>query len=278
MANKKKTNYNNPNRKTRSYIQIIYEESAPPNFVDILKAEVDKGKLRYFILSPWHDRDWYTEADEAEYQRKLALCQLDAYELTNPVIAGTYKKKHLHMIGELAYNTQQYYANKYFQGLTNGSFVKPRENLRGAVRYHAHLDEDPRKKAMYDPDLIYAYGDIKIDRFLQDEDKSMNSLTAWKEIKQLIIDNNITNYKDFDDLMDEQDIDLQLQFQKNARLASRAVQYINSKREQEHLADTIAKVEMNERALKQEKQDLNYLVEHNIVTVDYAQAQLKKLS
>ena len=277
MANKKKTNYNNPNRKTRSYLQVIYEESAPLNFVDLLKNEVDKGKLRYFILSPWHDRDWWTEADQAEYQQKLALCQLDAYELTNPVIAGTYKKKHLHMIAELAYNNQQYYANKYFQGLTNGSFVKPRENLRGAVRYLAHLDEDPRQKAMYDPDLIYCYGDINIDRFLTDEDKSMNSLTAWKEIKQLIIDNNITNYKDFDDLMDEQDIDLQLQFQKNARLASRAVQYINSKREQEHLADAMAKVEMNERALRQEKRDLYRLVESNIVTHDFAQAQLKEL-
>lgn len=278
MANKKKKNYNNPNRKTRSYLQIIYEESAPLNFVQLLQAEVDKGKLRYFILSPWHDRDWYTEEDEADYKRRLALGQLDEHELTNPVVAGTYKKKHLHMIAELAYNNQQYYANKYFQGLTNGSFVKPRDNLRGAVRYLAHLDEDPRKKAMYDPDQIYVYGDINIQRFLEDEDKSMNSLTAWYAIEDLIDENGITNYYDFEKLIRKQDIDLQLQFQKNARLANRTVQYINSKREQQHMADAIAKVEMNERATSKKRRDLDYLVEHNLVTLDYAQTQLKKLS
>lgn len=278
MANKKKTNYNNPNRKTRSYLQIIYEESAPQNFVDILKAEVDKGKLRYFILSPWHDRDWYTMQDQEDYQRRRVINQLDAHELTNPVLAGTYKKKHCHMVGELVNNTQQYYANRYFQSLTNGSFVKPRENLRGAVRYLAHLDEDPSRKAMYDPDAIFVYGDIKIDKFLRDEDKSMTSLTAWKEIKQLIIDNNITNYKDFDDLMDSQDIDLQLQFQKNVRLANRAKDYIYSMREQNNIADTIARVEMNTRAVEKERRDLNKLIENNVVTLDYAQAQLKKMS
>lgn len=271
----KKPKYNNPNRKTRSYLQIVYVESAPQNFVDILKAEVDNGKLRYFILSPLHDKCWYTVADEADYKMRLALRQLEAQEVTYPVVAGSYKKPHWHLIAELSYNSQQYLADRYLRGLTNGSFVKPREDLRGAVRYLAHLDENPKQKALYDPDQIYVYGDIKIDRFLESEDKSMNSLTAWYAIEDLIDQNGITNYYDFEKLIRKQDIDLQLQFQKNARLANRVVHYINSKAEQEHLQNALTRVKMLERQVA--RKDIDRLVEQGIVTHDYAQKEIKSI-
>lgn len=230
MANKKKTNFNNPNRKSRSYLQIVYTDSAPADFKQSLETQVNIGKLRYFILSPLHDIDWYNKTDFADYKKREVENRLTDEDLLHPIKQiGDKKKPHYHLIAELAYNNQQCYAEKYLQSITNGTFVKPRENLKGAVRYLAHLDEDPNEKALYNPDEIYTYGDINIDRFLCDEDKSMTALEAWKDIKKLIIENNIYNYADFDDLMDSQDIELQLQFQKNLRLANRTRDYIAAK-------------------------------------------------
>ena len=97
----------------------------------------------------------------------------------------------------------------------------------------AHLDEDPRKKAMYDPDQIEIYGNLKIDRFLADEDKSMTSLIAWQQIKRLILDNHVRDCATLDDLMDLQDIELQLQYQKNTRLATRTKDYIYGLKDRE---------------------------------------------
>lgn len=278
MGNNKKTNYKNPNRRARGFNQIVYAESAPQNYVEQLKHEVDMGKLKFIIISPFHNLDWYSQQDEAEYNLKKAQGLLDAVQLQNPIIAGTYKKPHWHISAEFKNPIQKIYAERHMQGITNGSFVVQREDLRGTVRYMAHLDENPTEKAMYDPDQIFAYGDIKIDKFLNDEDKSMNSLTAWKEIKQIIVDNNITNYRDFDDLMDSQDIDLQLQFQKNIRLANRAKDYIYSMREQNNMADTLTKIEMGQRQVAKERRDLQKLIEGGGVTLDFAQAQLNKLS
>ena len=245
-----KTKYGNPNRKTRSYLQIIYEESAPQNFVNLLQAEVDKGKLRYFILSPWHDRDWYTDEDVKKYAARLQLGALEPDEIQNPPVAGTYKKKHCHLIAELTYNSQQYYANTYFHNLTNGSFVKPREDLRGAVRYLAHLDEDPRKKALYDPDLICAYGDIKVDKFLVEEDKSMTSTMCWVEIKELIDDNEIRSIVDFEDLLLKQDIQTQMMLQTNMNLRLRVDRYIRELRYDEMYNSKETSLNSVEKAMK----------------------------
>lgn len=263
MSNNKKTNYNNPFRETRSYIQIIYEDSAPPNVVDILKAEVDKGRLRYFILSPWHNRDKITEDDKDEYLMSLqSITQKEFAEeverkiqerLQQPTnvftyeqirdeifgeiyrqnlkvenIVGQYKKNHRHLIGELKSSMQLQYANNYFQKLTNGSFVKMRENLRGAVRYLPHLDEDPSKKAIYDPKEIIVYGDIKIDRFLKEEDKSMSATMAWYELSEMIDKEKILSMGEFERCLKKQDMDLQIQVQKNMNLRMRCRDYIIS--------------------------------------------------
>lgn len=66
MAKKRTTGkkYTNPYRKTRSFLQIVYPESAPQDFWDRLKSDVDSGYLHGVILSPLHDSDWY-DTEEA---------------------------------------------------------------------------------------------------------------------------------------------------------------------------------------------------------------------
>ena len=274
---KKSKNHTNPNRKTRSVLQIVYEDSAPSNWREQMKAEVDNtdSRLEWFLVSPLQCYDSYTEEDEKKYWERQKNFTMTDEDMKYPVKAGEYKKPHWHTINELTNPIQLIYSDRYLKSLTNGFNVVPREDLRGAVRYLAHLDEDPTKKTMYNPDEIFAYGSIvgKYEKFLEDEDKSMGSLTAWYAIEDLIDKYNITSYYDFEKMIREQDISLQLQFQKNARLAHRTALYINSRREE------FAKRPPSEKALDRAiaRQNLDKLVEKGVVTLAYAEQQIQSL-
>lgn len=265
MANNKKTNYNNPFRETRSYLQIIYEDSAPPNLEEILKAEVDKGVLRYVLLSPWHKRDKITKDNMEEYLLSLQTITQKEFneelekkiqerlqqpantltyqqindEIRNEIyqqnlervkLEGQYKKNHKHLIAEFYSTKQMRYAENYLKKITNGSFVKMRENLRGAVRYLVHLDENPAEKAHYDPEEIFVYGDIKdkYKKFLQDEDKSMSATMAWYELSEMIDREKILSMGEFERYLKTQQMDLQIQVQRNMNLRLRCRDYIIS--------------------------------------------------
>lgn len=311
------TNTTNPYTKTRSYLQIVYEDSMPADLFQRLQAAIDSGKLRYVICSPWHERDeikklnakeldeylmsigvgtqQMTQEEFAAYReqraqffmsqntaltyeaaRKLVDDQLyaESQALRESLKKAFYKKKHMHLIIEFSNTIQLRYAEKYLKGLTNGSFVKPRENLRGAVRYLAHLDEDPTVKALYDPDQIQVYGDIKIGRFLEHEDKTMTSLAAWKILKAIIKDENITNMYDFEEMMDRLDIELQDQVQKNTRLATRVEKFIYGLSLKENKAKTNYLVEATERTL--ERKPVEQALRGG-ATLAYAEAMVKQI-
>lgn len=337
MANSKKSNYINPYRRTRSYLQIVYPSSAPTNFIRCLESEVDKGVLRGFIVSPLHDLDKYDtnaenesllrvqpliqsameEIDQwaqqqvtpyyqqycwleqnlketnpevvkqnyAEYEKYrqsiFGQAQRQKYDARNKIIkehthkAGETKEPHYHIDVEYLSKKSQKQASEHLQAITNGTIAIAREkSLKAQVRYMAHLDEDPSKKAFYDPTKIYVYGNLKIEKFLEDEDRSMSSLYAWTTLKELVDDNLITNVVDFENLMTKQDLDLQLQVQKNVNLRTRVITYINAKREENNLHN-IPSLKALERAVA--RKDIDYLVGHEPITLDYAEKKIKSI-
>lgn len=189
--------------------------------------------------------------------------------------AGDLKEFHYHLDAEYPSKKSQDQATKHLQEITNGTIAMAREkSLKAQVRYMAHLDEDPSKKAHYDPEKIYVYGDLKIQKFLEDEDKIMSSLYAWTTLKELVDDNFITNVVDFENLMMNQELELQLQVQKNVNLRTRVITYINAKREENNRHNTPS-LKALERAIA--RKDIDNLVEHKIVTLDYAEKQIKSL-
>lgn len=242
MAKKKKNK--NPYRDTRSYLQIVYPDSAPLNWIQLIQAEIDRGYIRYAIISPLHDMDRYTTADETEASRLRAripatteAISADTARLIQElgcganVRAGELKKPHYHVIYELKNPRRNHEANEYFKTITNGANVIARDDLRGAVRYLPHLDEDPREKAFYNPEEIIVLGDIKIDRYLMDEDKSMGTLVAWNELREIIDANDVRDMYDFERIINSKDtdIDLQKKVMTNINLRIRARDYINAR-------------------------------------------------
>lgn len=119
----------NPNErkesKARNWAFILYEESAPENWRELL-AEMHMPAL----ASPLHDRD----VDECD----------------NP------KKPHRHVILMSDGPITQKRANEIMEPFNGTKSAERVQSLRGYVRYLAHLD-DP-DKAQYDPGDIEAFG------------------------------------------------------------------------------------------------------------------------
>lgn len=234
-------NYN-PYRKTRNFKQIVYPESAPQNWVDLIKAEIEKGEIEWATISPLHNIDRYTKLEETEASSilagtvNIADVSSDTARLMQEVYAGMsvrsgeLKKPHYHF--DCGFKNPRHHnsANEYLKSLTNGTNIIAMDNLRGSVRYHAHLDEDPREKAFYNPEEIIVLGNIKIDRFLEDEDKSMSTLMAWYAIEDLIDEHNVTNMCQFDKLMRKQDVALQQIAMSNQNLRNRVRDHVRDKR------------------------------------------------
>jgi hypothetical protein len=120
--------------KTRNWAFIVYPESAPDGWMDLLAAT----HLSAFI-SPLHNRD--TDED------------------------GVLKKPHYHAIIMTDGPITQKRANELIEpycGTKSAEYVK---SLRGYVRYLAHLD-DP-DKAQYDPSEIIAFGEANLTDILK---------------------------------------------------------------------------------------------------------------
>lgn len=232
----------NPYRRTRSFKQIVYPESAPVGWIDNIQGGIDKGIIKWALISPLHNLDRYTGLEETEAAAILAgtvnievvsdetARLMQEITVGMSVRAGELKKEHHHLEYETCNPKRNHEANKYFKGLTNGTNVIARDNLRGSVRYLAHLDEDPNEKAFYDPSEIIVLGDINIDRYLTDEDASMSTLMAWYAIEDLINEHNVTNMCQFDKFMRKQDVDLQNIVMSNQNLRNRVRDHVRDKR------------------------------------------------
>lgn len=110
--------------RTRNWGTIVYPESAPDDWIEILK----QYNVPFFI-SPLHDRDI--------------------------TAAGEPKKPHYHVL--LMYDSvkTREQAQEVFESISGVGCDKI-SSLRGNARYLCHLDD--MDKAQYDPNDVYCYG------------------------------------------------------------------------------------------------------------------------
>lgn len=161
---------------------IFYPDSAPAEWRDLLAEK----HLKVWV-SPIHDRDEWTEADERKDKAHKA---------------GTRKKSHYHLI--VQYEVQEDRAGFLddFAELNGPQNVKVVKSLISMVRYLVHAD-DP-DKAQYDKADVLTFGGAELD--LVEQLGTHERHEALKAMRAFIREHNITDFCDFVDYCDECEI------------------------------------------------------------------------
>lgn len=151
----------NKNKKARHWGIVVYPESAPASWQDILQQTGCS-----VAISPLHDKD----VNEG---------------------TGEPKKAHWHVIISYA-NTTTFNNVKTLTEQINAPIPQPINSLKGAIRYLTHKDNPD--KAQYDAKDIIVLNGFDI------EEHNQLTLTEKYEIKRQIIqyirDNNVISYID----------------------------------------------------------------------------------
>ena len=142
--------------KKRNWGAVIYKESAPKDWKEILKL---KGIS--FAVSPYHDKD------------------------VNP--DGTIKKPHYHIIMCFPGPTTDTTVNSIMKEL-NQPIAIALESVRGYYRYLTHKDNP--EKYQYDEKEIELYNGFDV----TDVFNSFEVFQCLKQIQALIIEKNIVEY------------------------------------------------------------------------------------
>lgn len=149
-------------RKSRTWTAIVYPESLPENWREIL----DETHLQW-IESPLHDKD--KNAD------------------------GTEKKAHYHLAVIWDNTTTYKSAEEIFKSKLNGTIPQACASLRGLVRYMAHMDNP--EKWQYKVEEIKAHGGADLDELLTPT--KAYTQAELKKITQFITENQVTEFADF---------------------------------------------------------------------------------
>ncbi|EMF0445334.1 MULTISPECIES: replication protein [Enterococcus] len=149
--------------RTRNWTIVVYPESAPENWRDIL----DEMHVPW-VESPLHDKD--VEPD------------------------GTVKKAHWHILLMFA-NKKSYAQIKEISQALNAPNPQKCENAKGMVRYFAHMDSP--HKYQYDKSEIVAHGGAEIASYLQAT--KMERYQLISEMIRFVRENDITEMKDLID-------------------------------------------------------------------------------
>ena len=160
MAEKKSSS---GDTRTRSWTFVLYEDSAPENWRDIL----DDMHIEW-IESPWHDKDINGN--------------------------GEPKKKHKHIL-LLFQGKKSYEQIKELTDVLNQPIPQRCHNAKAMVRYMAHLDNP--EKAQYNPSDIIGHGGADVSDMLRPS--SSERYTIIKDMIDYIRSAGIT---EFQDLMD----------------------------------------------------------------------------
>ena len=157
------------NIKKRYWAMVLYPESAPKNWRDLLRETGIQC-----AISPLHDKD--INADNTE------------------------KKAHYHII--LCYEGPTTFKNvcSLTESL-NQPIPQPLEQLRGYYRYLIHKDNP--EKYQYDESMITTINGFDISNYL--DLTSTQVIAILKQITQFIDDNNITEYCDLIKIFREND-------------------------------------------------------------------------
>lgn len=154
------------NIKKRNWAFVLWPDSAPSNWYDILQ---ESGLL--FAISPLHDSD------------------------LNP--DNSLKKPHYHIImvfdGPTTFNNALNVAKR-----VNANTVQPLEQIRGYYRYFTHKD-NPEKYQYSDNDITTING-FNINNYIELTYTEVNKLLL--EIQYLIREKHILEYSDLLDFLD----------------------------------------------------------------------------
>lgn len=164
MATTEKTTEKKADKRTRNWVFILYPESAPTNWKELLKEEMIS-----FAVSPLHDLDISDEN------------------------TGVLKKAHYHIM--LCFDSMKAFSQ--VEAITkklNCPIPQPVNSYKGTIRYMVHKDD--ANKHQYNINDIYVYGDIDIVTPFQ---TATSRYDAIKEMLNYVKENNIT---EFQDLMD----------------------------------------------------------------------------
>lgn len=156
--------------KKRNWAFIVYPESAPENWFEILCQKGIQG-----CVSPLHDKD------------------------INP--DGTSKKAHYHVLvtydGPKSFNS----INEYVSEL-NQPIPMPVESVRGQYRYFTH--EDNPEKAQYNKSDIRIMNGFSIRDFVELTKSEVNQIL--KELQSMIRERDIFEYCDLMDILFDEDL------------------------------------------------------------------------
>ena len=149
--------------RTRNRTFVLYEDSAPKNWADILDEEHIE-----WIESPWHDKDINAN--------------------------GEPKKKHKH-IALLFGGVKSYEQVKELTDKLNSPIPQRCHNAKAMVRYMAHLDNP--EKAQYNVSDIKAHGGVDLAELLRPS--SSERYTIIRDMIAYVKSNGVA---EFQDLMD----------------------------------------------------------------------------
>lgn len=156
--------------KKRNWAFVLYPESAPADWLERLKLSGLMG-----AVSPLHDKD--INAD------------------------GEPKKAHYHIILVYAGPTSFNVVNALCESL-NQPIPQPLESVRGYYRYLTHKD-NPEKYQYSDSDIV-TFGGFDYRDYV--EMTKSEVLKCIRSVQALIRDNDISEYSDLLDLLDDNDM------------------------------------------------------------------------
>lgn len=161
---------NKKSTKKRNWAFVLYPESAPADWLERLKLSGLMG-----AVSPLHDKD--INAD------------------------GEPKKAHYHIILVYAGPTSFNVVNALCESL-NQPIPQPLESVRGYYRYLTHKD-NPEKYQYSDTDIV-TFGGFDYRDYV--EMTKSEVLKCIRSVQALIRDNDISEYSDLLDLLDDNDM------------------------------------------------------------------------
>lgn len=148
-------------RRSNKWAFLIYKESAPDNYLEILN-----GLHVPFVLSPWHDKDIYSDTGELKKSHKHGAFYFDSL-------------KSYTQVSELVSDK-----------LNGPAHVEVVMSPKGMFDYFTHA-ENP-SKTPYDVENIESGAGFELDKFLleQNTDNFMN------DVIDIIEENNFMEFED----------------------------------------------------------------------------------
>ena len=152
--------------KTRNYAALVYPDSAPENWIDVLANEFVPA-----FVSPLHNLD------------------------KNPT--GELKKPHYHVVIMFDGPKIPKLAEEFFAKIA-GIGCKPVQSIRGYVRYLCHLDNP--EKAPYDPTEVLCFSGAD---YYETINLVTDKYKSLREIQSYCNDANLTSFSDLIDFCSE---------------------------------------------------------------------------